>query len=724
MTTTQNDRPAEDGADGPGPTGSTEGIGPLPLEAGQVSEREARQVAEAARETSWGKPSFGKELFLGRLRLDLIDPWPRTDPAGATRAREWLGRLDAYVRTEVDGARIERDAEIPDEVFHGLARLGAFGMKIDRKYGGLGLSNLHYCQALMLAGSASPAIGALLSAHQSIGVPQPLKMFGTDEQKQRFLPRLAAGEVSAFLLTEPDVGSDPARLATLAEPTEDGTGYRLNGIKLWATNGTVATLLVVMARVPAGDGRPGGITAFVVEGDSPGITVERRNAFLGLRGLENSVTRFHDVVVPKENVIGGEGKGLKIALTTLNTGRLSLPAMCVGAAKWSLNVAREWSAERVQWGRPVGEHEAVATKLAFIAATTYGMETMLDLCCLLADDDRNDIRIEAALVKLYASEMAWKVADELVQIRGGRGYETADSLAARGERPAAVEQLLRDLRINRIFEGSTEIMHLLIAREAVDAHLSVAGDIVDPDARLGRKARAAAAASAFYAKWLPTLAVGRGQQPGAYGEYGPLAQHLRYVERSSRRLARSTFYAMSRWQGKLERKQAFLGRIVDIGAELFAMAAVSVRARAEQDDRPEGIELADLFCRQARNRVEALFHALWENTDPIDVTAARRILAGRYAFVENGVITPVGEQAWVAAWEPGPATVPDVRRRIPPDPDRVGERGQRLPDDQDDQDQHRQVERDQHQVRRSGDAPTPLGRPEQEGRVEEQEDAQ
>ncbi|SDZ25817.1 hypothetical protein SAMN05444365_10890 [Micromonospora pattaloongensis] len=655
MTTTQNSRSA--GADG---------VGPLPAEAGQVSEREARQVAEAARESEWGKPSFGKELFLGRLRLDLIDPWPTPDPAATAKAEEFLGRLDEYVRSDVDGERIERDARIPDEVFQGLARLGAFGMKIDEKYGGLGLSNLHYCQALMRAGSVSPAIGALLSAHQSIGVPQPLKLFGTDEQKQTFLPRLAAGEVSAFLLTEPDVGSDPARLATTAEPTEDGAGYRLNGVKLWATNGTVATLLVVMARVPASEGRRGGITAFVVEGDSPGITVERRNAFLGLRGLENSVTRFHDVFVPAENVIGGEGRGLKIALTTLNTGRLSLPAMCVGAGKWCLHVAREWAAERVQWGRPVGAHEAVATKIAFIAATTYGMETMLELCCLLADDDRNDIRIEAALVKLYASEMAWRIADELVQIRGGRGYETAESLAARGERPAAVEQILRDLRINRIFEGSTEIMHLLIAREAVDAHLSVAGDIIDPEAGLGRKARAGARAGAFYARWLPTLAVGRGQNPGAYAEFGALAGHLRYAERASRKLARSTFYAMSRWQGKLERKQGFLGRIVDIGAELFAISAVCVRANAQREARPEGVELADLFCRQARLRVDALFRALWENTDPVDVAAAKRVLDGRYAFLEQGVVAPSDDRAWVSTWTPGPATAPDVRRRIPP----------------------------------------------------------
>ncbi|WP_370469181.1 acyl-CoA dehydrogenase family protein [Micromonospora profundi] len=673
MTTTQNGRPAPDGPDSnpavdAAQAGTAGAAAPLPEEAGQVSEKEARQVAEAARESTWDRPSFGKELFLGRFRLDLIDPWPRSDPDDEARAEDFLGRFRDFLASEVDGQAIERDASIPDSVFHGLADLGAFGMKIDRKYGGLGLSNLHYCRALMLAGSVSPAIGALLSAHQSIGVPQPLKMFGTAEQKQRFLPRLAAGEVSAFLLTEPDVGSDPARLATTAEPTEDGTGYRLNGVKLWATNGIVATLLVVMARVPAGEGRRGGITAFVVDGDSAGITVERRNEFVGLRGLENSLTRFHDVFVPAENVIGGEGKGLKIALTTLNTGRLSLPAMCVGAGKWALNVARGWAADRVQWGRPVGEHEAVAQKLSFIAATTYGMETMLDLCCLLADDDRNDIRIEAALVKLYASEMAWKIADELIQIRGGRGYETADSLAARGERAAAVEQMMRDLRINRIFEGSTEIMHLLIAREAVDAHLSVAGDIIDPDAGLGRKARAGARASAFYAKWLPTLAVGRGQSPSAYAEFGPLAAHLRQVERSSRKLARSTFYAMSRWQGKMERKQAFLGRIVDIGAELFAMSAVCVRATAERGSQPENVELADLFCRQARVRVDALFAALWDNTDSVDTTAAKRILAGRYASLEEGVITPSDELPWVARWTPGPSTAEDVRRRIPPKP--------------------------------------------------------
>jgi alkylation response protein AidB-like acyl-CoA dehydrogenase len=657
MTTTES-RSTAAGPDGAGAQGSAASTAQT-----AVSEREARQIAEAARETEWRKPSFAKELFLGRLRLDLIDPYPTPDPEQTARAEPFLAKLRDFAESEVDGLAIERDARIPDEVLTGLARLGAFGMKIDQKYGGLGLSNLHYCKALTLIGSANPSIGALLSAHQSIGVPQPLKLFGTDEQKQRFLPRLAAGEVSSFLLTEPDVGSDPARLRTTATPTEDGKAYILDGVKLWATNGTLATLLVVMAKVPKAEGRRGGITAFVVEADSPGVTIERRNAFLGLRGLENSVTRFHNVRVPAENVIGKEGQGLKIALTTLNTGRLSLPAMCVGAGKFALTVAREWSAERVQWGLPVARHEAVAKKIAFIAATTYGMEAMLDLCCLLADDDRNDFRIEAALVKLFASEMAWQVADELIQIRGGRGYETAESLAARGERPIPAEQILRDLRINRIFEGSTEIMHLFIAREAVDAHLSVAGDIIDPDADFGRKAKATAKAGGFYARWLPTLTVGKGQLPGGYGRFGPLAPHLRYAERASRKLARETFYAMARWQGKLERKQGFLGRIVDIGAELFAIAAVCVKAHAERESRPEGLELADLFCRQARVRAEGLFEALWTNTDAIDAKAARRVVEGRYAFVESGVV-PVPPGEWVADWQPGPSEAEDVRRRF------------------------------------------------------------
>ncbi|HUB58700.1 MAG TPA: acyl-CoA dehydrogenase family protein [Mycobacterium sp.] len=636
----------------------------------QVSEEQARAVAEESRESGWDKPSLAKELFLGRFPLELIHPFPRPSDEEAARAEKFLAQLREFLDT-IDGSVIERDDRIPDEYVKGLAELGCFGMKIPSEYGGLNLSQVAYNRALMMVSTVHASFGALLSAHQSIGVPEPLKLAGTPEQKRKFLPRCAAGAVSAFLLTEPDVGSDPARLASTATPIDDGAAYELNGMKLWTTNGVIADLLVVMARVPKSEGHRGGISAFVVEADSPGITVERRNKFMGLRGIENGVTRLHRVRVPAENLIGREGEGLKIALTTLNTGRLALPALATGAAKWCLKIAREWSCERVQWGKPVGEHAAVAEKISFMAATSYALESVLELSGQMADEGRNDIRIEAALAKLWSSEMACLIADELLQVRGGRGYETAESLAARGERAVPVEQVVRDLRINRIFEGSSEIMRLLIAREAVDAHLTAAGDLANPKADARQKAKAAVGASGFYAKWLPQLVFGEGQRPTAYREFGRLATHLRFVERSARKLARNTFYGMARWQAALEQKQGFLFRVVDVGAELFAMSAACVRAEAlrvaDSAQGEQAYELAEAFCEQATLRVEALFDALWSNTDSTDAALARNVLKGRYTWLEDGILDQSeGTGPWIADWEAGASTEPNLARRFLP----------------------------------------------------------
>ncbi len=637
-------------------------------EQARVTEEQARALAEESRETGWDKPSFAKELFLGRFPLELIHPFPTPTEADEARTRAFLEGVRGFLET-VDGSVIERDAQIPDEYVKGLADLGCFGMKIPPEYGGLGMSQVAYNRALMMVTSVHPSLGALLSAHQSIGVPEPLKLAGTPEQKKKFLPRCAAGAISAFLLTEPDVGSDPARLAATATPIDDGQAYELDGVKLWTTNGVVAELLVIMARVPKGEGRRGGISAFVVEADSPGITVERRNKFMGLRGIENGVTRLHRVRVPRENLIGSEGDGLKIALTTLNAGRLSIPASATGSSKWALKIAREWSGERVQWGKPLAEHEAVASKLSFIAATNYALDAVLELSAQMADEGRNDIRIEAALAKLWSSEMACVIIDEVMQIRGGRGYETAESLAARRERAVPVEQVLRDLRINRIFEGSSEIMRLLIAREAVDAHLAAAGDLAKPDTGLRQKAAAAVGASGFYAKWLPQLVFGEGQRPRAYHEFGPLASHLRFIERSSRKLARNTFYGMARWQAKLEQRQGFLGRVVDIGAELFAMSAACVQAESQRAADPvvgqQSYELAETFCAQAALRVETLFHALWDNTDGSDVQLTRNLLQGRYRWLEDGIIDQSeGTGPWIAHWEEGASTETNLARRF------------------------------------------------------------
>ena len=613
-----------------------------------VSEQEARQVAEAARETEWKLPSFGKELFLGNFRPDLIYPQPEIDPAKARKGEEFLERLRGVLTNHVDPIQIERDAKIPEEAIDALKEIGALGMKTPEEYGGLGLSQVHYNEALAMAGMYHASISTLLSAHQSIGVGEPLRLFGSEEQKQEWLPKVAKDHISAFLLTEPDVGSDPARLGTIATPTDDGTGYLLNGRKLWATNGAIADIVVVMAQVPKSEGRRGGITAFILDYKTEGVSIEHRNQFMGLKGIENSVTLLENVFVPKENIIGKEGQGLKIALTTLNTGRLALPAICVGAGKWATRVAREFASERVQWGQPVGKHDAVAQKIAFIAATAFGLEAMVDVSSRLADDKKNDIRIEAAIAKLYGSEMGWKIVDELMQIRGGRGYETAESLQKRGEKPVPVEQAMRDMRINRIFEGSTEIMHLLIAREAVDKHLEVAGEILEGDGDLKEKAKVGVQAAKFYAKWLPSLATGEGQKPGSYDEYGALAGHMRFAERSSRKLARTTFAVMGRYQAGLEKKQAILGRIVDIGAELFAISSAVVYANtiAKRDParRDEVFELADLFAKQARRRIGDLFSAVWANDDDANYKVAMGVLQGRYSFIEEGLIDPSDSQ--------------------------------------------------------------------------------
>jgi alkylation response protein AidB-like acyl-CoA dehydrogenase len=468
-------------------------------------------------------------------------------------------------------------------------------------------------------------------------------LFGTDEQKRRYLPRLASGTVSAFALTEPGVGSDPANMLTTAEPVDGGEAYLLNGEKLWCTNGPVAEVVVVMARTPSvsvGGRERKQITAFLVEKSMPGFEATHRCDFMGLKGIQNGVLKFTNVRVPKTNIIWGPGLGLKLALITLNAGRIAIPAGCVGTAKRCLQITREWAKERKQWGGPVGKHEAVAVKIGEMAATTFAMDAMVWLTSALVDRKTTDIRLEAAMAKMFCSEACWRIVDQTVQIRGGRGYETARSLRGRGEPGLPVERIMRDSRINMIIEGTSEIMRLFIAREALDAHMRVVSSLLGPGTP-GDKLRAALSAFGFYAVWYPAQWIGMLGGPG-FTALGPrLAGHLAFVKRTSHTLARALFHGAMRHQTKLAYRQQLLGRLIDVGAELFAMAAACSKAQAMvrlQPSEQSPIELADLFCRLARRRIARSLDGLQRNEDRTLVRTAHGVLDGRFAWLEDGIV--------------------------------------------------------------------------------------
>ncbi len=570
-------------------------------------QREALELAEAARDPLEDRGSFASNLFVGRYDFNRIYPYPAQLAEDRAAGEEFLRKLETYLREHVDPDEIDRTGEIPPENFKGLAEIGAFGIKVPKKYGGLGLSQSNYGRAAVLLGSWDGNVAALVSAHQSIGVAQPLLLFGTEEQKRKYLPRVAGGEISAFALTEVHAGSDPATLSLKAEPSEDGSEFVLNGEKLWCTNGVKAGVLVVMARTPSkmvGGKERKQITAFIVDVDTPGLEIAYRCRFMGLRALYNAVVRFTNVRVPRENIILKEGSGLKVALTTLNTGRLTLPAACVGVSKRLLEISRKWASERIQWGVPIGQHAAIAGKVAEMAGNVFAMEAMTFLSSSLLDRKTGDLRIETAMCKMWATEMTWRIADEAMQVRGGRGYETAASLAGRGEPPIAVERFLRDCRVNTIFEGSSE------------------------------------SSGKFYAGWYP-----RQWLPNGAGKidnlHDVLSGHVNYAARTSKRLARGLFHAMARFGPKLDREQLLLSRFVGIATELFAISATCSYAQwllGQGKPADEILSIANYFCRSARMRIDHHFAGTARNADKRGYDLVQDLLAGKHEMLRQGMV--------------------------------------------------------------------------------------
>ena len=605
--------------------------------------REALELAEASRDPLDERGSFASNLFIGRYDFNRIYPWPEQSGEDRAAGREFLASLEKYLRENIDADEIDRTGEIPQKNIDDLFAMGAFGVKIPKQYEGLGLSQVNYGRAAMLLGSWDENLTALVSAHQSIGVPQPLLLFGTDEQKKKYLPRVARHEISAFALTEWNAGSDPANMSLRADPTEDGSAFILNGEKLWCTNLIKAGVLVVMAKtapkIVNGKERKQ-ITAFIVDVDSAGLEITYRCRFMGLRALYNGIVKFTNVRVPRENMIAKEGQGLKVALTTLNTGRLTIPAACVGLSKRLLEISRKWASERIQWGVPIGQHSAIAGKIAEMAGNTFAMEAMTFLTSGLVDRKAGDLRIETAMCKMWSTETTWKISDDAMQVRGGRGYETAQSLAGRGEEAIPVERFLRDCRINTIFEGSSEIMRLFIAREALDPHLKVGGAIFNTQLPMSERVKAVFTSGKFYAGWYPRQWFSSGA-----GKVDNLDRHLqKHVDdaaRTSKKLARGLFHAMARFGPKLDREQLLLSRFVGIATELFAISATCSFAQYKIDrgeSAEEVLSVANYFCNSARARIDHYFAGARRNVDKRGYQLTQELLAGKHSSLREGIV--------------------------------------------------------------------------------------
>jgi len=442
---------------------------------------------EEARERLAGQ-SFMAGVFVGKPDFSLLVP-PEESPEHMAVWERFRPQLETFLRTHVDPEEIERTAKIPDSVFKGLFALGAFGMKIPKEYGGLGFSYTNYGRALMLIAGWSNILALTVAVPQSIGIAMPVLLFGSEEQKRKYLPIVAREAISAFALTESLTGSDAANIRTDAVLDASGTAFLVNGEKLWCTNGSIARYVTLVARVPAKKVRQDGQiawvpvregkgadeqvhTAFILDMEAPGVQVRQRCQFEGCRGIENAYMTFTDVRVPVANVIGEVGRGLKYALSILNIGRaISIPAICLGMAKQAWQPTLDRANQRMTFQKPLSERQTQRMRLGRMAADLLAMEALAYSVWRMADQHSYDVRIEAAITKVFCSEHTIQFLKDAQIIFGGMGYETADSKRVRGEPAFGIEQLVRDAEMYRIGEGATDVMRPFVAREGLSPHL-------------------------------------------------------------------------------------------------------------------------------------------------------------------------------------------------------------------------------------------------------------
>jgi acyl-CoA dehydrogenase family protein 9 len=397
---------------------------------------------------------FAKALYFGHFNASWLFPYPTLTPEQDRVTADAVRKVREFARDHIDDRAIDRNSDIPRSVIDGLGELGVLGMTAPPEYGGRGFTQQGYCKIMEVIGGHCASTAVFVNAHHSIGI-RALVLFGTKEQRDRWLPDLVAGrKLAAFALTEPEAGSDAAGVQTTATPTPDGTGYVLNGEKRYITNGGIAQVLTVMARTPVAGSDETKITAFLVTPDLPGFeVVEARADKVGIRGTATGKLRFHDMVVPKENILGPLGKGLRVALTVLDFGRTTFGASCTGAAKACLAAATKHVKERVQFKQPLADFELVRKKLAFMAAHAFAMEAMTAECAAFIDRGAEDYMVETAMLKVFATDHLWTIVNDTIQLFGGKAFFT--------DQP--YERWMRDARLNTIGEGANDVLRSFIA---------------------------------------------------------------------------------------------------------------------------------------------------------------------------------------------------------------------------------------------------------------------
>ncbi len=611
---------------------------------------------EDARERLAGQ-SFMVGLFAGRPDFSLL-LMPKESPEDKAAWEEFRPRLETFLTTQVDPDEIERTAKIPDSVLKGLFALGAFGMKIPRQYEGLGFSYTNYGRALMLMASWSNALALTVAVPQSIGIAMPILLFGNEEQRRTYLPLVAREALSAFALTEPITGSDAANIATAAILDSTGTTFVVNGEKLWCTNGPIARYVTLIARVPAKttqqkgqtrwDPVPNGKgaddyvhTAFILDMRTPGVDIRQHCQFEGCRGIENAHMTFTDVPIPTENVIGEVGRGLKYALTILNVGRaVSIPAICLGMAKQAWQPTLDRANQRLTFQKPLGTRQTQRMRLGRMALNLFAMEALALTAWRMADQHTYDVRIEAALAKLFCSEKTIQFLKDAQVIFGGMGYETAHSKWVRGEPAFGIEQLVRDAEMYRIGEGATDILRPFVAREGLNMHLERVGRLLDEQTPGVHRLIELQRLLRFYVPWYVSQ-WRSGRLPSRPEFHHPnVRSKLIFVERASRRLARTIFYAMLLHRQALRDDQGRQNRIEMIGEDLLVIATTALYAEAQVQTAadPELWELVEECFREATQRVEQDLKGLIRNQDSMVAAVGERALSGRYPSLISGII--------------------------------------------------------------------------------------